>query len=146
MLDGEWQVSRGETQRFGAEVEAVVFGGAAAAQKARPHVSKLTGRASLRSAFLAGAVDELVEIALFAGSGRFLHQQGKTVLVETLEPLVPRDLLQRILARVAREIQADHPDVTFTSGILHARRFRVASFGPLLDLVVVRERHSGVRT
>src|SRR5438132_6371455 len=51
----------------------------------------------------AAAADQSVEIARLGRRGRVLVQQRQVALVKFLEPLIPRDVLERLRARVARE-------------------------------------------
>src|SRR5581483_3826160 len=83
--------------------------------------------------------DQLVEIALLPAAGGVLHDQGKIVLIELLEPIVPANLLQSVFAAVARKIEPDHADVTFSARLLHARWDGAALFGPRSNLFVIRQ-------
>src|SRR5699024_2712382 len=83
---------------------------------------------------------ELVEVALLAAAGLVLHDQREAALVELLEPVVPRDRLQRLRAGEAREIEPQHADIAAIAGAADARRRAAALLGPLPDLVVVGQR------
>src|SRR5690606_4556968 len=83
------------------------------------------------------ALDELVEVALLAPGGAILHQQHEVAAVELLEPLVPGDGLQGLLAAVAGEVEPEHPDVVAAAGALDAGGAGAALLGPAPDLFVV---------
>src|SRR5579885_3424070 len=100
----------------------------------------LSRGAGLWPLFDAFAADQLVEIALFAARRCVLHHQSQVLLVEFFEPLVPGDRLQRTLARVAGEIQAEHPGIAAAAGAAHAARCCAALLGPAPDFVMVDQR------
>src|SRR5579883_430677 len=89
------------------------------------------------------AAHQLVEIALLAAAGLVLHNQREIVLVKLLEPVVPGDRLQRILAGITREVEADHAGIATAAGAADTGRLRPALLGPLPDLLVVRKRMGG---
>src|SRR5215211_6133171 len=85
------------------------------------------------------SADELEEAAFVAARGLVLVQEREVLLVELLEPLVPRDLLERGL-RATREVDSEKPGVVVAAGSLHRSRLPVASLRPTPDLVVIRRR------
>jgi len=83
-------------------------------------------------------LDQLIKIAPLAGGCLFLVDESKTVLIEGSEEFIPRDRLQRFLARKSRKIETNHTDVTTApSRTSHARRMRAALLCPLPDFVVI---------
>jgi hypothetical protein len=64
-------------------------------------------------------------------------QQRQAILIELLEELFPTDVLQGIRAAISREIQSQQACITFTARAPHARRRRLAFFGPPAYLIVV---------
>ncbi len=99
-------------------------------------------RAATFCACLGCAAYELVEVAFLAARGAVLDQQGQTTLIELAEPFLPRDLFQRILPAVSREIDANHAYVFGTAGSTHAGRLASPFFGPPPDFFVIGERVS----
>jgi hypothetical protein len=95
--------------------------------------------AASRTRALLGRVasDDLVEIAPLSAGSLVLHDQCQVIVVEFLEPLVPRDLFERISAAVARKIEANHSDVIAASSVADACRPCAAFFGPASDFVVI---------
>lgn len=85
------------------------------------------------------AANQLIEIALLAAGGCVLHQQGQAALVKLLEPLVPVNVLQRLLTAESRKIQANHAHIFSASGSPHASRIRIALFRPLANFVVISQ-------
>jgi hypothetical protein len=55
--------------------------------------------------------DQLVEITFLSSGSFVLNEQCQIAFVELLEPFVPFNRLQRILAAVAGEVQANHAHV-----------------------------------
>ncbi|MDT8068720.1 MAG: hypothetical protein ROO76_11215 [Terriglobia bacterium] len=64
-------------------------------------------------------------------------QQRQPVLVEGPEPVVPGDLLERLSAGVAGEVEADHADIVITAGSANARRTRASLFRPSPYFIVI---------
>ncbi|MBA3915744.1 MAG: hypothetical protein H0X25_18200 [Acidobacteriales bacterium] len=66
-----------------------------------------------------------------------LDQQREFLLVELLEPLLPLNLFERLLAGVAREVETDHANVFAAAGSAYGRRLGIPFFRPLANLVVI---------
>ena len=107
---------------------------------------RVAAAARVRVAVLAAlrrlAADQAVEVALLAVGRGVLVDERESVRVEVLEPLVPRDLLERrvVVLRRVGEGEADDPRVlrgVVGPGPPHARRPGAARLRPTLDLVVV---------
>jgi len=81
------------------------------------------------------AVDELEEGAAFSAGLLLLVQQGEPLRVELLEPLVPADLLEGLVAGAAGEVEAQ--DVGVVAGAADAGGLAAIALDPLTDLVVV---------
>jgi len=86
--------------------------------------------------------NQLVEVALLSRGGCFLKQESQSHFIKFAEPVIPRDLFQRIGSAVAGEIQSQHADVALVASAAHAGRLSVALFRPPSNLVVIR---GGVR-
>jgi hypothetical protein len=71
--------------------------------------------------------------------GFILHQQCEIAFIELLKPLIPADMLERLLAAIAGEIQTDHPDVAAPARAANTRRRCVPFFRPSANLIMVRE-------
>ena len=52
--------------------------------------------------------DELGECAVLAAALLLLIEQGQVVAIEGVEPLLPVDVLQLVLAGTAREVETEH--------------------------------------
>src|SRR5690242_7329803 len=98
--------------------------------------SMTTSRARVETGASAG--DELREAALAAVLRLLLVEERELVALEPLEELVPRDLLERLLAAPARVVDPEDPRVVALPGRLHARGAPAALLDPAPDLVVVR--------
>jgi len=85
------------------------------------------------------AFHQLIEIALLSARGLLLDQQSKTALVEFVEPCVPADFFQRLLAAIAGEIQAEQSHVFLAAGPAHASGMGSTLFGPAANLIMVGE-------
>src|SRR5690348_9539668 len=81
--------------------------------------------------------DELVEVALLSVLGFLLIEQREVLIVELLEPFVPRDRLQLAATAVAREIEAEHAGVPAPARAADASRLAVTRFRPPSDEFVV---------
>ena len=87
------------------------------------------------------AGDELVEVAPLTAGGRVLVDEREPALVELLEPLLPVDPVQRALAGVPGEIDADDPGVVGAARCRrHLRRPAAALLDPAPDRL--RDRSS----
>ncbi|HLJ92168.1 MAG TPA: hypothetical protein VKU02_03150 [Gemmataceae bacterium] len=64
-------------------------------------------------------------------------QQSQISLVEFLEPIIPTDMLQRIFAAEAWEIEAEHSDITLGASSLYTGRLCAAFFSPASNFFVV---------
>src|SRR5580765_6488529 len=73
----------------------------------------LTGAFGLGTAAfrLALATDQFIEIAFLTAGGLVLDDQSEAALIELLEPVVPGDWLEGLLAAVAGEIEAEHSEI-----------------------------------
>src|SRR5687768_14753059 len=78
------------------------------------------------------AMDEFVETAGAAAARLVLVQERQVILVEDLEELVPRDLLELFLGLA----EVDAEDAT-VAAVLDASRVAVARLGPFADLVML---------
>src|SRR4051794_32433730 len=94
-------------------------------------------RARGRAPSPAVSLDQLREPTLLALGRRVLVQEREVVLLERLEPLVPGDLLERVLAAPAGEVDAEDARVVVAPRRLHARRMPAALLDPAPDLVVI---------
>jgi hypothetical protein len=66
-----------------------------------------------------------------------LHEKSKVAFIEFLKPVIPWDLLQRILPAVARKIEAYHADVITAASAPHAGRLSTPFFCPPANLVMI---------
>ncbi len=85
------------------------------------------------------ASDQLVEVALPTACKLVLNQQRQFAFIKFLEPLVPIDVLERLLAGISGEVEADHADVIVAASTAHARGSGIALFRPAANLIVIRE-------
>jgi hypothetical protein len=83
------------------------------------------------------AGNQFIEVALLTFRGAFLVQQGKTVFIKGLKPVVPRYLFQRALAAESREVEANHADIAVSSGSAHACWRSTTLFRPLPNLIMI---------
>src|ERR1700710_3149765 len=102
-----------------------------------PAATPLVRRTGTRTSFFGGPLYQLVEVALLPLSCGFLDDQCQVVLIEALEPVVPGDLLQRLLATVAGKIEPDNPHILLTAGLLHTGRLGIAFLRPCPDSLMV---------
>jgi hypothetical protein len=86
------------------------------------------------------AADELEERAVLAIGPLLLVDERETLLVERLEPLVPGDRLESVLACPAGKIDAQHARVVALSGPSHGRGAAAVRLDPAADLVVIGRR------
>jgi hypothetical protein len=66
--------------------------------------------------------NEFVEVALVALRRLLLNHQRQILLVEFFAPLLSSNVLQRLAATVAGEIDTDHPHIILPTGGFHPRR------------------------
>src|SRR5262249_30753925 len=84
------------------------------------------------------AVDELVEVAALAAGGALLVDHRQVGVVELVEELVPGDRLERALAAVAGEVDAEDAGVAPCSrGSLRRGRPAATGLGPATDGIVI---------
>src|SRR5690242_12173001 len=102
-------------------------------------------RAAVRLPLARLALHELVEVALLAPGGLLLHEERELGGLELLEEVVPRDVLERALAAVLREVDPDDPDVVPLVRALHRRGLAAPLFCPCPDLLVIGRPHGCAR-
>jgi hypothetical protein len=83
------------------------------------------------------AAHNLVEIALSATRGLFLIEESQFPFIELFEPVIPRDMLQRVFLAVTRKIESQHPYVVRPACTLHAGRCGAARLCPAPDLIMI---------
>src|SRR5436190_2083761 len=86
------------------------------------------------------ALHELEERRVLAGRLLLLIEEGQVVLVKLLEPLIPRDVLELVLAGTPWEVDAQDPRVAVVARPTHARRCSIVLLDPAPDLVVIGGR------
>src|SRR5829696_1861885 len=86
------------------------------------------------------APDEPEEGALLAARLVLLVEEGEVLGVELLEPRVPVDGLQAIVAGAAGEVDAQHSGLVAVLSAPNRRRLAVVLLDPPADLVVVGGR------
>jgi hypothetical protein len=84
------------------------------------------------------AAYQLVEVAFTAGGKLILYQQGQVALVEFFKPLVPVDVLQRLLTGVSGKVEADHAHIAIAASALDACWRGIPFLRPFTDLIVIR--------
>ena len=87
-------------------------------------------------------MDQLEEGAVLAAGLLLLVKQRQLVAVESVEPLVPANVLQLIFARPTREIEAQHTWRILATGAAYGGWRTVVLLHPLADLVMISRRSS----
>jgi hypothetical protein len=83
------------------------------------------------------AVHQFIEIT-FPSAGRLvLHQQSKILLVKFAEPVVPANLLKRVLATVASKVETNDPDIADAARAFYPCRPGVTLLRPASNFVVI---------
>lgn len=85
------------------------------------------------------AADQLVEIALGTAGGLILVEQRELAFVELLKPFLPGDVLQGVFSAVTRKVEPQHADIILAARAADTGRLCPAFFGPLADLLVIRQ-------
>src|SRR5207237_1113701 len=79
--------------------------------------------------FLIGAANELAEPAVLL----VLVQEWQVVLLEPVEPLLPWDRLERVLAAESGKVDTQHSGIISLCCSFDVRRFAAAGFHPATD-------------
>src|SRR4051812_40953976 len=113
--------------------------------KTTPSAPSASAAAAQRSAVRAGAVaaHQLEERAVLAVGPLLLVEERQPLGVELLEPLVPGDPLERLLAGAAREVDAQDAGVAVVTGAADPRGSASVGLDPAPDLLVVSRRVRG---
>jgi len=83
------------------------------------------------------AIHQLVEIAGLPIGGCFLKQERQAALVKFIEPVVPRDFLQRSLAAISGKVDAENANVFAASSACYVRWLASTFFRPLADFLMI---------
>ena len=82
-----------------------------------------------------GSIDEFVEAADFAVCRLVLVEKGKIGVVELVEEVVPRDVIELFILRL--KVKPEDAGLPFEGGAADGRGGAAAFLGPMTDLLMI---------